>query len=82
LLAFLATGFAAAFLATFFVVGFAGAIFAAFFTDFFLLVDLEDALAAGLLLFALRPPKIVSQPLAYFSFVPTRVIVTATIPNH
>jgi len=67
--------FVAAFFAAFLVVGFVVTAFA-FFTAFFAAAGFEsDALEAAGLAFFL-PPKMESHPLAYFSLVPTRVIVT------
>ncbi|MFN6129125.1 MAG: hypothetical protein ACK5AC_20630 [Planctomycetota bacterium] len=72
---FLALGF----LEIFFAAGLELEAFAAFFTALGLDAERADEAAAGVA-FALRdflPPKIDSQPFAYFSLVPTRVIVTA-----
>jgi hypothetical protein len=68
--------FLAAFLATFFAAFLGAALDAFFFTAF--LAGADEADAAGDALDALRVlfPKMPSQPVEYFSFVPTRVIVT------
>jgi hypothetical protein len=67
------------FFATFFEAGLPLALLDAFFTALVLEAALEDKTDfAGL---DFLPPKILSQPLAYFSLVPTRVIVTAFSPN-
>jgi len=77
---FLAAFLVAAFLvevffAAFLVVGFAVTAFA-FFTAFLAATGFDsDALEVAGLAFFL-PPKMESHPLAYFSLVPTRVIVT------
>jgi hypothetical protein len=67
------------FLEIFFAVGLEFDAFTAFFTALVLDAERADDATAGAA-FALRdflPPKIASQPFAYFSLVPTRVIVTA-----
>lgn len=75
---FFAAFFGVAFFAAFLVVGFAATDLAAFFTD--LDVDLVVAvLDAGEEAFL--PPNAADQPAAYFSLVPTRVMVTGLTSN-
>jgi hypothetical protein len=72
---FFAVGFAVTFFATFFEAGLAEPLlFADFLTAFTFGPDATGA--APLLDFFLLLPKMDSHPLAYFSLVPTRVIVT------
>lgn len=55
------------------------ALLAAFFEALEVVAAFADALALADLAFF--PPNIASQPFAYFSLVPTRVIVTVHSPN-
>ena len=69
--AFVATALGAAFLASTFGAGAATA-----FAEVFLVAFPVEAGVALVAFFAALPPKIPFQPSEYFSFVPTRVIVT------
>jgi hypothetical protein len=79
---FLAEVFATAFFAAFLGDAFATALLADFFTALLFVLAAGFALALALDFAGLRflPPKIDSQPLAYFSLVPTRVMVTVNFP--
>jgi hypothetical protein len=77
----LAEVFATAFFAAFLAGALATALLADFFTALLFELAAGFALALALDFAGLRflPPKIDSQPLAYFSLVPTRVMVTVNI---